>query len=95
MTCCRIKNPLLGIPKEQLFADVEAFAHDNDLVDIIPDMKKGALVAQNPFGIDNIAELDDADRAIINLEQTNRWKHPKILYLLPCNILFSNLRLTF
>jgi hypothetical protein len=43
-------------------------------------MKKGALIAQNPFNIDHITDIDDNDRAIINAEQTSRWKHPKILY---------------
>jgi hypothetical protein len=76
----RIKNPLLGIPKDQLFADIDEFANANGLEHMIPIIQKGALIAQNPFGIDHIGELDESDRAIINREQTHRWSHPRILY---------------
>lgn len=43
-------------------------------------LRKGALVAQNPLGIDEITELDDTDRRILREEVTHRWRHPKTLY---------------
>ncbi|KXT01595.1 hypothetical protein AC579_8959 [Pseudocercospora musae] len=76
-----IKNPLLGIPKDQLMEDVEAFAQKHDLMDIVPLLRKGALVAQSPKDFENIPELDDTDRLVLREEETRRWKHPWALYM--------------
>lgn len=76
-----IKNPLVGIPKAQLLQDVENFATEYDLTDILPDLQKGALVAQSPRHLENITELDDSDRLILAEETSHRWKHPRILYV--------------
>ena len=62
-------------------ADVEHFARTNDLVDLMPLLQKGALVAQNPGAIGEIEELDDNDRSTLSRETTNRWDHPRTLYL--------------
>lgn len=75
-----IKNPLIGVPKDQLLQDVEEFAAEYNLTDILPYLKKGALVAQSPSHIESITELDDADRQSLREEVTHRWKHPRILY---------------
>lgn len=64
----------------QLLEDVENFANEYGLVDILPLLRKGALVAQNPTQIDSITELDDADREALLIERTRRWHHPKMLY---------------
>ena len=53
-----IKNPLVGLSKEELMADVEEFAKKNDMMDELPLLRKGALVAQNPADFENLAELD-------------------------------------
>ncbi|KAA6406412.1 MAG: MFS SP galactose:H+ symporter [Lasallia pustulata] len=79
-TTGEIKNPLAGIPKQQLLEDVEAFAAEADLTDILPLLQKGALVAQNPPGIDRIVELNEEDRQALRDEVTYRWRHPKTLY---------------
>lgn len=73
-----IKNPLSGISKAELMADVERFAEVNDLMDEVELLKKGALVAQNPGDFENLAELDEEDRAHLRIEITNRWRHPKV-----------------
>jgi hypothetical protein len=44
----RISNPLGGIPKDVLMADVESFAEETGLTEHTAMLKKGALVAQNP-----------------------------------------------
>ena len=75
-----IKNPLLGIPKHELMADVDRFAQQHDLMEQLPLLRKGALVAQNPADFENIAELDDPDRQCLREEVTRRWKHPRALY---------------
>ena len=43
-------------------------------------LRKGALVAQNPLGIDDIPELDENERVMLRNEITHRWRHPKTLY---------------
>ena len=43
-------------------------------------LQKGALVAQNPLGIDDITELEESDREVLRNEISHRWKHPKTLY---------------
>lgn len=61
-------------------ADVATYAIEYDLENILPLLKKGALVAQSPSGIEGLAELDDNDRRIMTEERTHRWKHPFALY---------------
>ena len=70
----------MGIAKPHLMADVEAYANKFDLNHILPLLKKGALVAQNPRNFENIEELDEAERQALREELTHRWKHPWALY---------------
>ncbi|KAL1968961.1 hypothetical protein VTN77DRAFT_795 [Rasamsonia byssochlamydoides] len=79
-TTGEIKNPLTGIPREQLLQDVEDYANEYGLVDILPLLKKGALVAQNSRNFEAIEELDENERRALREEVTHRWKHPFILY---------------
>ena len=76
-----IKNPLSGMSKAELMADVERFAERNDMMEQMDLLKKGALIAQNPADFENIAELNDDDRDHLRIEVTRRWKHPAPLYL--------------
>lgn len=76
-----IKNPLAGIPKDQLLKNVKEFANANELQDIEPLLIKGALVAQSPSRLDAIHELDDADREVIINEVAHKWRQPKALYM--------------
>ncbi|KAK1624693.1 hypothetical protein BDP81DRAFT_106492 [Colletotrichum phormii] len=76
-----IKNPLKGIPKAQLLEQVTTYQQAHGLPeDILPLLKKGALVAQNPALFESIDELDEAERDALRQEVTHRWKHPWALY---------------
>ena len=75
-----MRNPLVGIPREQMMQDVQLFATENGLTDILPLLQKGALVAQSPHEIETIPGLTDDERAALRVEATRRWKHPKTLY---------------
>ncbi|KAL1634051.1 hypothetical protein SLS58_010845 [Diplodia intermedia] len=79
-TSGEVKNPLAGIPIPQLLSEVDAWAEENNLNDILPLLRKGALVARDPNGFEDIDELDDADKDAIRHERTHRWSHPWSLY---------------
>ncbi len=40
------------------------------MMDILVYLRKGALLAQNPGGVEDIPELDDTDREVIRREKT-------------------------
>lgn len=75
-----IKNPLEGLSHEEVMADVEKFANEHDLNDILPLLKKGALIGQRPTEAGSIPELDEQDRHVLREEVTRRWHHPWALY---------------
>ncbi|TFA99898.1 Polyol transporter 5 [Trichoderma ghanense] len=76
-----IRNPLKGIPRETLFANVREFHRSKGLPnDILPVLEKGALVAQNPAGFESLNELDEEEKQALREEVTHRWKHPWALY---------------
>lgn len=79
-----IKNPLHGISKSQLMRNVEAWAQEKGLVEHIPILKKGALVAQNPAGIrliDGEEKLTDNEIKVLEDEVNHRWRMPRKLLL--------------
>ncbi|KAF9559864.1 hypothetical protein CPC08DRAFT_742953 [Agrocybe pediades] len=84
----RIQNPLHGIPRDELFAQVDAFAKEQNLEDIQPFLRKGALLAQNPRDFESIEELDKDDLNIIRREVTHKWDQPRALYatIILCSI---------
>jgi hypothetical protein len=45
-----LANPLLGLSREEMYARVEKFAHEKGLTDHLDVLRKGALVAQKPWG---------------------------------------------
>ncbi|KAI3341613.1 sugar transporter-domain-containing protein [Ustulina deusta] len=80
----KIRNPLAGIPREQLLADVEEFAQENGLGSYVSVLRKGALVAQDPTGFEDIQgseALDEAEIYALKREITHKWSAPRTLYL--------------
>lgn len=49
--------------------------------DVLPELRKGALAAQNPRGYESIEEFDEDDRNALRIEATSRWKQTRTLYL--------------
>ncbi|KIX06369.1 uncharacterized protein Z518_04345 [Rhinocladiella mackenziei CBS 650.93] len=76
------ENPLADIPKEQLLEEVETFCRDNNLMEYVDAFRKGAMVAQRPREIGDIAELTPEDREVLTREHTHRWSQPWTLYWL-------------
>ncbi|KAI8630833.1 sugar transporter-domain-containing protein [Xylariaceae sp. FL1651] len=87
----KIQNPLAGIPREQLLADVTDFTHKNGLGEYLAIMRKGALIAQDPTCFEDLhgsEALDEAEIYALKREITHKWSVPKTLYLtiITCSI---------
>jgi uncharacterized protein (DUF885 family) len=76
------KNPLAGLTTEELFKDVERFAQEKDLEHILPDLKKGALVAQDPKRFEDLSDLTEEDKEVLRREKTHRWHQPFMMYFM-------------
>ncbi|KAM5342104.1 hypothetical protein ACJ41O_015135 [Fusarium nematophilum] len=76
-----IRNPLKGIPRDQLFKDVAEFQESKGLPeDILPLLQKGALIAQSPADFEALEELDEGEKEALRREVTHKWSHPRALY---------------
>lgn len=71
---------MAGIPRATLFRNVEDFARDADMVDQIPLLQKGALVAQDPPTFEKIEELEEHERDALRNEVLHKWRQPVALY---------------
>lgn len=60
--------------------DVDQFAADHNLVDIVPLLKKGAIVAQDPDNFENFKQITEDEKQHIRNETLHKWKHPAALY---------------
>ncbi|GHJ90375.1 hypothetical protein NliqN6_6777 [Naganishia liquefaciens] len=75
------QNILAHLSKEDLLSDVRNFATQRGLEEYLPDLEKGALLAQRPDEYEDIAELTEEDRAAIRYEKAHKWNHPLWLWL--------------
>ncbi len=66
------ENPLADIPREQLMVDVTQFCEHFGLMEYIDAFKKGALVSQNPNNTQNLNELSDEDKLILENEYAHK-----------------------
>lgn len=65
-----IRNPLVGWSKETLMEDVKEFARRHDLEDILPELKEGALVSQNPILFEEIEELSEGGNRSFEMKRS-------------------------
>lgn len=70
-----LQNALHGIPKQQLFAEVDQFCDRYDFNEYQAVFRKGALIAQRPKAWDAIEELNAEERAYIEQEHKHRSGH--------------------
>lgn len=61
-------------------ADVERFAREKQMEDILPLLKHGAIAAQNPLNFETQKGLTEEERDALRFEVTHKWRHPKALY---------------
>ncbi|KAL3421499.1 hypothetical protein PVAG01_07944 [Phlyctema vagabunda] len=79
-TNAKIRNPLAGIPKEELLTDVDIFCSGYGLEEHAASFRKGALLAQSPDEFEDIVELTEDDKVTIRREKTHKWHLPRALY---------------
>ncbi|KIJ61769.1 hypothetical protein HYDPIDRAFT_95845 [Hydnomerulius pinastri MD-312] len=76
----KLANPLRGVPHDRLMADVEVFAKERGLTHILPDLQKGAIVAQDPEAYNRLDMFTEEDRRVLREEVTHKWKQTGTLY---------------
>ncbi|KAJ9635352.1 hypothetical protein H2201_008745 [Coniosporium apollinis] len=84
----KVANPLADIPDEDLMLDVEEFAQEKDLMDMLPLLKRGARVAQNPKQFEHLEGLQSDEIDALRFETQHKWTHPMALYftIIICSI---------
>lgn len=87
----KIKNPLAGIPRDTLLRNVADFAQEKGLMQELPLLQKGALVAQDPTNYEDIHgeyTLDETEVEVLRNEVLHKWRHPIALYvtIVTCSI---------
>lgn len=84
----RIKNPLADLSQSQVLRDVEEFAQEYHLTDIVPELRKGALVARDPAEFESVSDLTETEVTALRDEVLHKWRQPKALYftIILCSI---------
>lgn len=74
--------------KNQIIRDVEEFAQEYNVIYILPELKKGALVARDPTEFETVADLTDPELTALRDEVLHKWRQPKQLYftIILCSI---------
>ncbi|KAG6329218.1 hypothetical protein ID866_9871 [Astraeus odoratus] len=76
----KLENPLRGISQKHLMADVEVFARERGLTHILPELKKGALVAQDADAYLHFDIFTYDDRFVLEDEVRHKWRQTGALY---------------
>ena len=84
----KIKNPLAHLTPEQVIADVQEFAKQNDFQELEGLLVKGALVAKDPPAFEDVPGLTEVEKDAIRNEVLHKWRQPKALYftIILCSI---------
>ncbi|RAH45040.1 galactose-proton symport [Aspergillus brunneoviolaceus CBS 621.78] len=76
----KIKNPLADLTPAQVVRDVEQFAEEFQLTEILPDLRKGALVARDPQMYASVPDMTDEEITAVRNETAHKWRQPRALY---------------
>lgn len=68
--------------------DVDQFVEEKGLSEHVEIIKKGALIAQDPSGFENLDILSEEEKNAVRFEADHKWKHPWRLYftIIVCSI---------
>ncbi|KAK0262691.1 hypothetical protein LTR35_017699 [Friedmanniomyces endolithicus] len=69
-------------------ADVERFAEENQMTDLLPELRKGAFVARDPANFASLEQLSEEEKEALSHEVTHKWSHTRTLYItiITCSI---------
>ncbi|CCA67930.1 related to myo-inositol transport protein ITR1 [Serendipita indica DSM 11827] len=76
----KLANLLMGKSKAEIIADVNEWTKEHGMEDLVETFRKGALVAANPAGFEELDELSEEDKTNLRRETTHKWSQPKELY---------------
>lgn len=67
---------------------MEEFAQEYNVTDILPELKKGALVARDPAEFETLSDLTEPELNALRDEVLHKWRQPKQLYftIILCSI---------
>lgn len=67
---------------------MDEFATEYNLTDILPELKKGALVARDPAEFESVPDLTETETTALRDEVLHKWRQPKALYftIILCSI---------
>lgn len=67
---------------------MEEFANEYNVTDILPELKKGALVARDPEEFDSMPDLTEQEVNALRDEVLHKWRQPSALYftIILCSI---------
>ncbi|KAL4755371.1 hypothetical protein BDW72DRAFT_200030 [Aspergillus terricola var. indicus] len=87
-TSAKIKNPLADLTETQVLRDVEEFAREYDLTDLLPNLRKGALIARDSESFRSVPGITPQDIRTIQDETDHKWRQPRALYftIILCSI---------
>ena len=71
---------MAGIPRANLFKNVEDFALEVGLTEETHLLQKGALVAQDPPGFESVELLNEVEKEALRNEVLHKWRQPRSLY---------------
>lgn len=71
-----------------MIRDVEEFATEYQVTDILSDLKKGALVARDPAEFESVPDLTESELTALRDEVLHKWRQPRALYftIILCSI---------
>ena len=79
---------MVDLTEAQVLRDVEEFAQEFELNDILPDLRKGALIARDPDNFRTVAGITPEETEVIHNEVAHKWRQPRALYfsIILCSI---------
>ncbi|KAL2800999.1 hypothetical protein BJX66DRAFT_106323 [Aspergillus keveii] len=87
-TSAKIKNPLADLSEDQVLRDVGDFAQEHGLNDILPNLRKGSLIARDPENFRSVPSMTPDEVQVIQDETDHKWRQPRSLYftIILCSI---------
>lgn len=70
--------------QDVLLKEVSIFADRYGLVDELPTLQKGAILAQGETDFQDVLDLTKEEVEILEAEVTNKWRQPWSLYFTIC-----------